>query len=41
MQPSGLRQQFEKLYSDGVNDDLADLDHVELFIAVASLNALS
>ena len=32
---------FEKLYSDGVNDDLADLDHAELFIAVASLNALS
>lgn len=32
---------FEKLYSGGVDDGLADLDHAGLFVAMASHNAMS
>ena len=32
---------FERLYSSGVADGLADLDHAGLFVAMASHNALS
>lgn len=32
---------FEKLYGNGVDDGLADLDHAGLFVAMASHNAMS